>query len=312
MKNEKFCFSKGTGLIALVGIVLVAAALLMGGLSSKSTSTSTRASTGGPDSDTTTCLSGYSLTVQRYGVGDPGAVAAKQKVALNGCERSEYTPKGERTTLHNTGKKCTNGATDTFTTDLVACPLSCIYGDKVLSWSVPPVDYADVNKTTYYLDPRSQNSTPLYGCVTERYSTNEGVGGRLTGYMCDFSTPKAKFGGVFADMRKSTVGRYAADGRTYIFPKCTESLLNARVTPGIGTPAPTEQDPSYIACMGLRNNNSMSSCQYGNQDIPFGSNPMKADGTYDTTMVCGCKKTGSNIRKYPVVGPVGTTDGARN
>jgi hypothetical protein len=44
MKNEKFCFSKGTGLIALVGIVLVAAALLMGSLAGKSTSTSTRAS----------------------------------------------------------------------------------------------------------------------------------------------------------------------------------------------------------------------------------------------------------------------------
>lgn len=44
MKNEKFCFSKGTGLIALIGIVLVGVVLAMQMVGSKSTSTSTRAS----------------------------------------------------------------------------------------------------------------------------------------------------------------------------------------------------------------------------------------------------------------------------
>ncbi|MCX6732338.1 MAG: hypothetical protein NTV98_02250, partial [Candidatus Roizmanbacteria bacterium] len=39
MKNEKFCFSKGTGLIALVGIVLVGLVIVMTNLPSTSTST---------------------------------------------------------------------------------------------------------------------------------------------------------------------------------------------------------------------------------------------------------------------------------
>lgn len=46
MNNEKFCFSKTAGLMVLVGSVLVVGAYFMGSLSNKSTSTSTRASTG--------------------------------------------------------------------------------------------------------------------------------------------------------------------------------------------------------------------------------------------------------------------------
>lgn len=44
MKNDKFCFSKKTGVISLIGVAVVAAAFFMGSLASKQTSTNTRAS----------------------------------------------------------------------------------------------------------------------------------------------------------------------------------------------------------------------------------------------------------------------------
>lgn len=48
MKNEKFCFNKGTGLIALLGIVLVAAVFFMNYTTSQQQPTSTKAALGCP------------------------------------------------------------------------------------------------------------------------------------------------------------------------------------------------------------------------------------------------------------------------
>lgn len=49
MKNEKFCFSKGTGLIALVGIILVGAVFAMNYMTSNQQTTGTKAAFGCPN-----------------------------------------------------------------------------------------------------------------------------------------------------------------------------------------------------------------------------------------------------------------------
>lgn len=65
MKNEKFCFSKGTGLIAIVGILLVGFALLMGNtLPNKKTSTNSKASD--PCAEYTSNMLAYNRIVTRY------------------------------------------------------------------------------------------------------------------------------------------------------------------------------------------------------------------------------------------------------
>jgi hypothetical protein len=190
MKNEKFCFSKGTGLIALVGIVLVAAAILMSSLSGQSTSTSTRANT------LTSCDSGYSIWNTATKKHERGSVA------VDACERFAYG-----TTNYNTGKKCIfviGAAYANLKVNLVACPIPCIYGDKVLGEGssngfetfITPPPSKPTGKgaaTTYYLGNylgKNENGSVIPGrsCIMERRDDEEGFSGIFTGKVCDFNS----------------------------------------------------------------------------------------------------------------------------
>lgn len=159
MKNEKFCFSKGTGLIALVGVLLVGFVLLTQ-MTNQTTSLGSKAAPGPKH-----C---YYATVDLSITSTPYYYSAATGCILDASD-------------NYVGYKCNmDAATGALTggslKDTVSCPLpaaaartSCFYGGQAMS--ATPVT---IGKYTYSVDANQ--------CVVES--------GKLLGLKCDTTTFK--------------------------------------------------------------------------------------------------------------------------